>query len=180
MENFTLGEGVYDSNEYLVPNHEHKKSSYSEPRKINSDNLFNLNSNKLRWPGYLERLSILKLQRDETGSIQNNAYDTTTSNVNPQTLDSVNVFGKSSGLDININDHIDVEKFEGSIPTNAQVAQLFNEIVFPMRKIVPSDLVISRVGSALTNLVYEITLIDPPLQNPNRPLPPIKENVSGS
>ncbi|OMJ18063.1 putative choline kinase 2 [Smittium culicis] len=176
MENFTLGECAYNSKDYLAPNHDHQKSSYSEPREITSDSLFNLNSNKLRWPGYLERLSILKLQRDETAPNQNNAYGTTTSNVNPQSLDSVNVFGKSSGLDININD----QKFENSIPTNDQVAQLFNEILFPMRKILPSDLLISRVGSALTNLVYEITLINPPLQNPNRPLPPIKENVSGS
>ncbi|PVU96589.1 hypothetical protein BB561_001060 [Smittium simulii] len=61
-----------------------------------------------------------------------------------------------------------------------KVADLFNLLLFPVDKILSSQLAITRISSALTNMVYEIVLTNPPMRLSSKPRPPLLTDVSGS
>ncbi|OLY81044.1 putative choline kinase 2 [Smittium mucronatum] len=205
MEDIDLGESSLPpvenaSKSILVANQCGLTSTEVKP----GNSSFDRTSKKLRWPGYLERLSILKLQRDDSVLHKSDSFLPTSSPIQIKEntegfeirpshsfldLEPEEIFEGGYYWDINsllfrepisIESNFELSSPKSINPTVEQIAFLLNSVLFPMRDIIPSQIIITRVGSALTNLVYHITLIDPPFQNPNRPLPPLLENVSGS
>ncbi|PVU89662.1 hypothetical protein BB559_005005 [Furculomyces boomerangus] len=160
------------------------------------------NKNKLRWPGYIERLIRFKQRRIKIRGGPDNlsksykhemrgSVSSTDLSVSKKHKDHKELSSHPPNTDGDIFDHFfaepiiidytfEMSEIDDEVLLKLRISMLLNKILYPLVPIEPSQLVIKRIGSALTNLVFQVNLKNPPFKHPTLPFPPLREDVSGS
>ncbi|PVV02840.1 hypothetical protein BB560_002696 [Smittium megazygosporum] len=127
---------------------------------------------KIRWPKFVELLHNFEK------NFAQNRPKSAIKNKESFENDVLNLFfAETSKYDY----FFDLQDCEGNEELfKSRVAQILNKLLYPVDPIKPSQLHAVRISSALTNVVFQITLDYPPMWVPAVPRPPLIEDVTTS